>query len=469
MADHYDVAILGSGSGAFAAAIKAAELGAKVLLAEKEDSMVGGTCLNVGCVPTKNLLYISQLYWEANHHPFRGLFIQNSSLNFSELIKQKHELIQELRQRKYLSILESNPNIQLQMGDTSFLDRKTIQVGMKMVTSDKFIIATGARAGIPPIPGLNTVSYLTNREILALNELPASLLIIGGGVIAVEFAQMFARFGSQVTILEAAPRILTTEEPEISERLTQYLEEEGIRIHVNVQIQRVSENDHLKVVEAQVEGKVQRFQAQELLIATGRRPNTETLGLEKVGVKVTKHGAVEVDETLQTAAPIIWAIGDVIGKIQLVPMAAHEGAIAADNAMTGKRRTVDYSVVPYAIFTSPQIGSVGLKETQAKEKGLKVKTNLIEMKVIPKAAAIRNTKGFIKVIADTETGRLLGMHILSELAADIIHEAAVAIRNQMTLDDIIETIHVYPTMAEGIKIAAQSFEKDVSKLSCCAE
>ena len=337
------------------------------------------------------------------------------------------------------------------------------------IEGGKFIIATGSSPRILPIQGIDRVEYVTNVEALSLNDRPESMLVVGGRALALEFAQMYAHMGTDVTLLQRSERIIPEEEPEISDALRQYLEAEGIRILTGVQVQRVSEKNGKKIVVASRNGRQFEARGDELLMATGRQPNTEDLALDIPGVRLREDGAVKVNQEMHTTASHVWAAGDVIGEPMLETIAAKEGATAAENALRGTHKKVDFLPVPKAIFTSPQVASVGLTDQEANEKGYKCTCRTVEMSKVPKAITIRDTRGLIKMVADSTSGRILGVHILAENAADIIHEAVLAVKFKLTIDDIIDTVHVFPTMAESIKLVATSFRKDIEQLSCCAE
>jgi mercuric reductase len=303
-------------------------------------------------------------------------------------------------------------------------------------------------------------------------ELPSSLIILGGGYIALELGQMFARLGTSVTILARAGRILSDEEPEIGKALADILRAEGIQIVTRAEVRQVAGAAHGVHITAQVRGERQAFRAAKLLVATGRRPNTTTLGLERVGVQLDAQGAVVVDASLRTNVPHIWAAGDVIGhetaSQMATPVGAHDGGIAASNALAGANRQVDHTVIPRALFTDPQVAVVGLTDRDANAQGFACECNTIPLSVVPRAGAIRETRGVIKMVLERSTRRVLGVSMLGPNAGEVIHEAAMALRFGATADDFIDLIHVYPTMAEALKLVAISFTKDVSKLSCCA-
>lgn len=464
----YDLAIIGGGAAAFAAAIKANDMGAKVALIEK--STLGGTCVNVGCVPTKFLLTAADKWFSANRHAFAGLEIEPKGLNFAKLIRQKEEMVLSQRQAKYADVLAALDNVKLVKGKASFLSSHKVLINNSgELKAEKFIIATGSSAGVIKIAGLEEVDYLTNIEALELKELPESMIIIGGRAVGLEFAQIFYRLGTQVTVLQRSERLIPEEEPEISEALRQYLEDEGLKIVTGIGLESVRQEGKDILVAATVAGSRQEFCAEKLLMATGRRPNTEGLGLENIGVELNGHGAVKVNAELQTTASNIFAAGDVIGEPMLETVAAKEGAIAAHNSLSDSKKKMNYSAIPHAVFTIPQVASVGMTDKQANALGIKCKCRTLAMSSVPKALIAVDTRGLIKMVTEASTGRILGVHILSPIASELIHEATLAVKFKLTITDIIDTVHIFPAMSEATKLVAQAFKRDISKMSCCIE
>src|SRR5215469_8995806 len=481
-----DLVILGSGSTAFAAAIHTQELGKTAVMIESRG--LGGTCVNRGCLPSKNLIEAARLVYDAAHPRYPGLMPGRLGVDFPALIAQKDEVIREYRDQHYESLVddsdeEGQPPIEVVPGQVAFVDPHTVLVTAPDGTSRRLagsqvLIATGSSPLIPAIPGLSETPYLTSdlltsQEEVELTELPRSLLILGGGYIALELGQMFARFGSEVTLVTRGPSILTGYEPEIAESLTEILREEGLQIVTGAQARAVRrEGDGVALV-MQRHGSSRTFTAEQLLVATGRRPNTQELGLERVGVEVDAAGAVRVDRTLRTTVPHIWAAGDVIGREtesqMATPLGAHDGKIAAHNALSGEPpRHVDHTVIPRTIFTDPEVAVVGLTDEEAVAAGIACECNTIPMSAVPRAGATRDTRGVIKMVLDAPTRRVVGVSMLGVNAGEVIHEAAMALRFGATTDDFIDMIHVYPTMAEALKLVAISFTKDVNRLSCCA-
>ena len=484
MRDHADLLILGSGSTAFAAATRAGDLGKTALMVEART--LGGTCVNRGCLPSKNLIAAAKIVYDAAHPRYPGLTPVRLGVSFHELIAQKDAIVARYREQHYSSILAQDPDgsspIQVIAGRATLVDACTAEVvtpngTVRRLTGDQTLIATGSHPVIPDLPGLAGTPYLTSElltqdEDLEISELPDSLIIIGGGYIALELGQLFARLGAQVTLLERSGRILKDYEPEISAALTQALRTEGVRILTRATIAEIS-GDHRRVtVRADIRGERMELIATKLLVATGRAPNTTDLGLERVGVRLDKRGAALVDDELRTTAPHIWAAGDAIGattKSQMAtPVGAHDGGIAAENALAGAHRRVNHRVIPRAIFTDPQVGVVGLTDREANAAGIHCVCNSVPLAVVPRAGATRDERGVVKLVLEAETRRLIGASMVGPDASEVIQIAAMALRFNATADDLIDQLFIYPTMAEALKIAAISFTRDVNTLSCCA-
>ncbi len=462
----HDLMTIGGGSTAFAAAIKAAELGARVAIVEK--GTIGGTCVNIGCVPSKTLIKAAELCYHSAYPQFEGLTACPPPSNWQRVVQQKDELVAALRQGKYVDVAAVYPTITILKGDATLLGGRQVRVNGAVYEPEKIVVATGSSPWAPPIPGLQEAGFLNSEQALSLEALPASMIIIGGGSIGLEFAQLFARFGVQVMVLESGPQVAMAEEPEIGEALVRYLEDEKIQICTNVTISRVERRDGGYLVHTQTDGKPEVCRAERLLVATGRRPNTDGFGLEEAGVRLGSKGEIVVNDHLQTSNPDIYAAGDCIGDPMYVYVAAYAGGLATENALSGVGRVYNLSALPHVTFTDPQIASVGLTERQAKAQGLRVQTAVLPLEHVPRALASRNTKGLIKLVAEEETGRLLGAHVLAAEAGEVIQEATLALRFGLTVQDLADTFHPYLTMVEGLKLAALTFKKDVSKLSCCA-
>jgi len=471
-----DLVILGSGSTAFAAAIRAAELGKTVVMTESRT--LGGTCVNRGCLPSKNLIEAARLYWDANHPRYPGLISHGMSLDFSALVRQKDDVVHDYRDKKYQSIVRDADQIHVISGEGAFTPSGTVHVNGTELRGQQYLIATGSRPTLPRIEGLAGVPYLTSDlltadELQELRELPRSMIIVGGGYIALELGQMFHRLGTDVTILERSIRVLPNYEPEVSLALMEILRDEGIRLVTGANVERVEQLGEAVAAWTGVDGQDAVFRAERLLVATGRTPNTDQLELDAIGVETDRQGFVVVDGYLRTTVPNVWAAGDVIGdhtgSQMATPVGAHDGVIAARNALGGEGIAVDHGVIPRAIFTDPQVAVVGLTDAEANAGGHRCSCRTVPMRVVPRAGAVRDPRGLIKMVVDAQTKQVLGVSMLGRDAGEVIHEAAMALRFGATVYDFIDMVHVYPTMAEALKIAAVSFFKDVEKLSCCGE
>lgn len=468
----YDLVVIGTGGGGMAAAIRAAEMDRSVCIIEK--GMIGGTCVNIGCVPSKTLIRAAEAYYKAGHQPFRGAHTRAEGLDWGVLIAQKDELVGGLRQAKYVDVLSSYAGrITVMHGRARLLPNGVIALDDgRTCKARKIVIATGARPSIPRLSGVEDAEVLTSTSAMELREQPRSLIVVGGRFIALELGQTFARFGTKVTILQRGASLIPDHEPEIAQALTEYLREEGLDIHTGVKLLSIRQDSGEKVVTVQIEGHEREFRAEQVLMATGRTPNTQDLGLETVGVEIDPQGFVIVDDHLQTSNPHIYAAGDVTNRPKLVYVAAAAGGIAAENALNGNHKLLDLAVVPDVIFTDPQVASVGLTEAQATKLGNRVEVSTISLQHVPRALAARDTRGLIKLVAAAESGRLLGAHVLAAEGGEMIQTAALAIRfgaeHGFTYRDLAAMLFPYLTQVEGIKLAALTFNKDVGRLSCCA-
>jgi len=459
--------IIGGGSAAFSAAIEAHGLGVHVTMINDE-LPIGGTCVNVGCVPSKNLIRAAETLHRANNNPFEGVQSSAKVKDFSKFIEAKRKLVEELREVKYISIIKDMQNFELIKGHATFVDVKTVKVGSRKITGSHVLICNGASSFIPDIKGLKEVPYLTNIEAFELEELPESLIVLGGSYIALEIAQMFSRLGSKVTMLQRSSRILSTQMSDITEELSHLLQEEGIRIVTGNAIESVSKNaDDVEVISI-VNGKKQKFSATKLVVATGRRANTQDLNLETVGVELESNKGIKVDEYLQTTQRNIYAAGDVLGKNMFVYTAAYEAKLAVNNMFGNVKKAADLSVLPWVIFTDPQVAGIGMDEEQAKKAGLRVETATLPLSYVPRALAARDTRGFIKLIRNIEDDTLVGARILAPEGSELLMEVAMVMKYGIKVEELKEMLHPYLTLSEGIKLAAITFNKSVTELSCCA-
>jgi len=462
----FDLLVIGTGGAGMAAAIKASESGAKVAIVEM--GTIGGTCVNVGCVPSKTLIRAAEAQHGAAHHAFAGIHSVSQVKDFKAVIDQKRELVNNLRQAKYVDVLDNLDKVELIHGKAQFNSSRSIQVNGRSVSASRIIIATGARPNIPPIPGLADSGYLTNESAFELEQLPVSLLVLGGRYIALEIAQMFARFGSKVTVLQRSSHILPMESPDVSDGLARYLAEEGIDIFTGVQIHQVERKKNGIEVKTTIDGAERLFRSSHLLAALGRKPASDSLALSSIGVALDDRGFINVADTLQTNQPGIFAAGDVIGEPMYVYTAAYEGSLAAENALTGAGKKRDYTALPWVIFTDPQLSGVGMDEHQAAQNGIDAETAVLSLEHVPRSLAARDTRGFIKLIRNKANDKLIGARILAPEGGELLMEVSLAIKYGIPVSELASQFHPYLTLSEGIKLAAITFNKDVGKLSCCA-
>jgi mercuric reductase len=463
----FDLAIVGGGSAGFAAAIKAAELGARVAMAE--GGTLGGTCVNVGCVPSKTLIRAAEAQHRRVHHGFEGIPTTDGRPDWSAVRTGKDDLVSELRQAKYWKVLRSYESVTLLEQRAEITSGHSVRLADgRTITAGKILLTTGASSWAAPIPGLAEVGYLDNVTAMALERLPDSLIVIGASAVGLELAQMFARLGVTVTVLEALPRVVPAEDSDVGNALGNYLREEGLAVHAGVQIDQVGRAGDRYTVSFTEGGKTRTARAERLLVATGRRANTKGFGLEAVGVTLGKKGEIVVNERLQTANPDIYAAGDVIGDPMFVYVAAYGGTLAAENALTGNMRRYDLTALPKVTFTDPAVASIGLTEDQARAEAVEPLVSKLPLEHVPRSLAARDTRGFVKLVADATTRKIIGAHILAAEAGEMITEPALAIKHGLTIEDLTSTFHPYLTLSEGIKLAAQTFDRDVAKLSCCA-
>ena len=476
MSDRFDLVILGSGSTAFAAALTAQELQKTAVMTEERP--IGGTCVNRGCLPSKNLIGAAKIIHDARNPRYPGLNACAMDLDFGALVEQKDAVVHDYRKKKYESLVSDH--VRVESGHVRFLDPHTVEVDGKQLAAEKVLIAAGSRPVLPDIDGLDRVPYLTSDlltvdEQLELRELPQSLLIVGGGYIALELGQMFSRFGTTVTILERNTQLLAHGyEPEVGRTIAAIFAEEGIQIAFNATAKAVRQEGSEVVATALVAGRERQYRAERLLVATGRRPNTDNIAIERAGLKVNERGEIVVDEHLRTTVPHIFAAGDVVGSQHgsemATPVGSRQGSIAAHNALSAEPpRQIDHRVVPRTIFVDPEIAVVGMPESEVIAAGHRCWCNTVPMSLVPRAAAIRDTRGMIKMTADAVSNEVLGVAMVGHNAGEVIHEAAMAMRFRATLHDFIDMLHVFPTMAEALKIIAISRFKDPAKLSCCTE
>jgi mercuric reductase len=457
---HYDLAIVGSGGAALAAAIAARRRELRVAIIERET--IGGTCVNVGCIPSKALLAAA----EARHRPsvsrFPGISTEAGAVDFTELIAGKREIVEGMRQRKYLDLADGY-GIELIDGDARFVNGPVLDVDGRHLQAAHYLVATGSEPYVADIPGLRESGYLTSTTAMELDHLPASMIVLGGGYVALEQAQLFAHLGTRVTVLVRS-RLARREEPEIAAALSEAFAADGIEVIEDVQLTAV-QRDGNKVVVATGVGE---FGAEQLLVATGRRPRTDGLALDAVGVELGAGGEVLIGDDMSTTNPRVWAAGDVTGDPQFVYVAAKHGAIAVENAFDGTSRHIDYSALPRITFTTPTIASAGMTEAQAHAQGIDCTCRVLDLENVPRTIVGRSKHGVVKLVAERDSGRVLGVHLLAEGAGDAVLAGVYAIEAGRTVGDLADSWDPYLTIGEAIHLAALAFTRDPSKLSCCA-
>lgn len=483
----FDLLIIGTGGAGVAAAIQAAGMGAKVAIVE--GGTLGGTCVNVGCIPSKTLIEAAA-HVHAARRGFPGVAPCEPAVDWREVVRQKDVLVGELRQAKYADVLASYPGVARLEGHARLLASDgngasggavRVRVGdgpsAREHLARKVIVATGSAAALPSIPGIETVDALTSTSAMELEALPDSMLVLGGGPVGVELGQTFARFGVKVAIVQRGTHLLTGEDAEVAEVLRQALEAEGIEVHTSTTAVRAERDGGGVVVHVRQGSLEGQLRAERVLAAAGRRPNTHDFGLEEVGVALSPGGYVQVDTTMRTTNPDIYAAGDVTGGPGYVYVAAAGGRVAAENALkalhaTGTAsedpRELDLSAVPSVTFTAPQVASVGLTEAAARAAGYYVDVAALDLADVPRALVSYNRRGLVKLVTESGSGRVLGVHAVAPNAGEFMGEATLAIRFGLTAKDLSGTLHPYLTWVESLKLVAQGGSAGVQKLSCCA-
>lgn len=446
----YDVGIIGGGPGGYVAAIRAAQLGGTVCLIEK--GQWGGTCLNRGCIPTKTLFSIAHLAEQVRKTP--ALNVQDTSVDYSQTLIHKTEVIEKLTGG--ISQLLKRNKIHTLIGNASLTDKNTIVVNKTDGTSEQIqvknvIIATGSEPADPPVFEIDETDVLTTTGILNLTELPESLIIVGGGVSGCEFASIFNAFGCKVTVLELLPTILATEDVQVVRHIQLFMKRKGMSIQTGAKITGVKKSE--EGVTAVLESG-ENVKAEKMLVSIGRRYNSEGIGLEKVGVR-TDNGKIVVNEKMQTNIPGIYAAGDVASRYLLAHVASAEGKIAAQNCL-GETTEMDYQVIPWCVFTLPEIGHAGMTEKEATDEGYEVKVGRFPYGASGMALGMGEADGFVKTVMDADSGDILGAHIVGAHASTLIHEAAVAIRLGASAMDIAHTVHAHPTLSEMVMESAEA-------------
>tara|TARA_R110000868_G_scaffold81946_2_gene231715 strand:+ start:27007 stop:28665 length:1659 start_codon:yes stop_codon:yes gene_type:complete len=468
--NHFDLIIIGGGSAAFSAAIKAENLGLTTLMVNGGLDF-GGTCVNVGCVPSKNLIRAAETAYHATHSNFKGIKPKGVEIDFKQLIKDKKALVATLQQHKYMDVVSDFKNLKMMTAWAEFVDTKTIKVdGKEEFTASKIIIATGATTNIPNIEGLNEVGYLTNVSLFDLEEKPESITVMGAGYIGLEIAMAYNRLGVKVRIIEFTDRPLRSQANDITDVLVEQMKSEGIEILPNFRAIKFEKQGNKTIIHCKCPdgSTTQIVEKGYVVVATGTKPNTEKLGLDKIGLTLTESGHIAVNEKMETNVATIYAAGDVVNTPPFVYTAATEASTAVNNAFSLSKNTVDYSSLPWVVFTDPQIAGAGIDEIEAEKAGIPFEVSKLDLIHVPRALAAQDTRGFIKLIRNTETDKLIGARVIAPEGGELIQQLSMAIKFGITVKELAESFYPYLTLGEGIKLAAITFGKDVSKLSCCA-
>lgn len=448
-----DLAVLGAGPGGYVAAVRASKLGLKTILVEK--GQLGGVCLNTGCIPTKALYHVSQTLDEIKKSGIFGINVKDLSIDFAKVMQRKDFVVNA--QRKGIQYHLSKNNVELIAGRGKLIDVNKILVtdyaGEEIeITAKNVIIATGSSAkSITPFD-FTKEGILDNVKILSLDRLPSSMLIIGAGVIGCEFANIFSSLGSKVTMVEMLPRILATEDEDVSKIIHKNFSKKGINVYLNAKVKSLDNKDGRYL--CNLDNK-ENITADKILVAVGRTPNTDDIGIEDLGI-IKDKGFIKVDSHLRTNISSIYAIGDVIGTYLLAHVASKEGKVAAEN-IAGKETVMDYSAIPWTIFTTPEIGTVGLNEKQVLERDLEAYTGVFPFANSGKAYISSETEGFVKIVADKSIQEILGAQIVGPRASDLIHEVSIAMNAEMTIEGLAGSVYSHPTLSEAIMEAAEDF------------
>lgn len=464
----FDLIIIGGGSAAFAASIHADSMKVSTLMIN-DGLPLGGTCVNVGCVPSKFLIRAAERIHHASHSNFNGITTAKPTINFAEIIKQKAALVADMQQHKYVDLLPGLQHLKVIEGRAKFVQKNIVEVNGELYEGYKIIIATGATTLTPDIDGILDVPYLTSKTLFELEQQPQSLVVLGAGYIALEIAQAYHRMGTKVTILQRSKSILSKEAKDVTDELGKHLTDEGITIHTGTTVNKVwKEGEIIKVSFTTPNGETEAIESSHIVVATGTKGNTADLGLEKIGIETTERGLIKVDELLRTSAEDVFAIGDVTTNPPFVYTAAYEGGKAVINAFKAHPKKADFSVLPWVVFTDPQVAGVGIDEREAEAEGIPHQVTVFHLSDIPRSIVALDTRGFIKLIRNPENDLLLGARIVAPEGGELLMQLSLMIKYRIPLKEIIGTFHPYLTLSEGVKLAAMSFTTDVKKMSCCA-
>lgn len=442
----YDAIVIGSGQGGWPLALRLVDIGWQVALIEKGN--LGGTCINTGCTPTKTMVHRAQIAHYARSAARWGVRAENVAADLPAIVEQKNKVVTSFRGSKQKKVAQT-PNLHFFAGHAQFSGPRTVQVNNEVLESERIFINTGGRPAIPQIPGLDPGGVLTNESIMELREIPGHLIVLGGGYIGLEFAQMFRRFGSRITILHNGPQILPREDPEISQELQKILEGENIEFRMDFHATRVQQGAGTVEVSTTNGQKPSTVSGSHLLVAVGRQPNTHDLGLDKAGVEIDKSGFIRVNSRLETNVPGIWALGDVKGGPAFTHISYNDFQIIDANLTQDKNLTTENRIVPYCVFTDPQLGRVGMTEKEARAAGRKLKIGSIPMSRVARAIERDETAGLMKVVADATNDRILGAAILGSEGGELIHVLYTLMLGNLPYTLLKGAVFIHPTLAEG--------------------
>jgi mercuric reductase len=463
----FDLVVIGGGAAAFGAVIKANDLGARTAMINR-GLPLGGTCVNVGCVPSKTLLWAGEVLHLAQHHDIPGIELEVKHVDFAAVVRDELALVDRLRRERYEKVLKGLDHVTFIDGEAHFRSTTEIDVNGETIAAGKMVVATGSTATVPSIPGLREAGYLTHIEALKEQQRPESLIVIGAGPLGLEFGQLYARFGTHVTILQRAPIVFPRTEARLAERLADVLRSEGLTIITSATVERVRMVDGKKEVTYAAQSHVETASADQILLAVGKTPNTAALKPSSAGIEIDPRQAIRVTLFLQTSNANIYAAGDVTSLPKRLEITAgHEGTLAAENALTGSTKQIDYDAVPYTVFTDPQVAGVGLTEDEQMERLGVCACRTVSLSDVPRAIITKRTEGLIKMAIHPQTGQVMGVHILAPHASELVAEAMMLVRNRNTIDEVLESLPMFPTLSEGIKLVALAFTRDISRLSCC--
>lgn len=449
---HYDAIVIGSGQGGTPLAKKLANKGLKTAIIERRH--IGGTCINDGCTPTKTMVASARMMHLAKNSSEVGVNIKDVSLDFSAVINRKNKIVEEFRNSGLNGLLKTD-NVEVIFGEASFISNKELKIVThdgkeQKLTADKIFINTGGRPTIPSIEGLDKVFYLNSTTIMELKELPEHIIIVGGSYVALEFGQMFRRFGSKITVLEHSPRFLSREDEDVADVIKKFLECEGIEIYTNCNTKKVSSENNKIIITVNINDEEKEFTGSHILIAAGRTPNTDALQLQNTEIKTEPHGHIIVNEKLETNAEGIYAIGDVKGGPEFTHISYNDYIIIYKNLFENGNETTNKRLVPYCMFTDPQLGRIGLNEDEARKKNLNIKIAKLPMNYVARAIETNETTGLMKAVVDADTKQILGVAVIGEQGGEMMSMLEIAMMGNLTYDVLRNTVLAHPLYAESL-------------------